>query len=375
MAERLTQEQHHRPSGGPVRRVTIPSDDSLFREHVRWCAERYPHDEPGQLERRLRQLFPRVVVRSRGLSGEPPTWYVYRDGEWRPPVARWWGAPLVAHVVLSGDGYLVETNPAARSLLGIPEGQRRHFTEFVAPDAMESATHVFETVMAGQTLTATLVLRPLGGEPFNCEVHARHMGSMLHGWLRMADGVAVRPVSARPELPELQTDPDDDLVFAAYARDLLAALTDPTPEDLALRMRALYPRTRVTAIDGGHWLVRRDAAPIPSDRGSDWWLDPELPRVWYDDRALIIAANAAARDLLGDPLVGRHWQEIVTPGTQQDVQPVLDMIRAMGEAVSRFRIPAADGRLVEFDSHTCVDGGWFETTMRPTDASRLEADV
>src|SRR5690242_10080772 len=65
----------------PVRRVTIPSDDSLFREHVRWWAERYPGDGPVELQGRLRRLFPRVLVRARDLSGEPPLWYVY--GGWR----------------------------------------------------------------------------------------------------------------------------------------------------------------------------------------------------------------------------------------------------------------------------------------------------
>jgi hypothetical protein len=28
-------------------------------------------------------------------------------------------------------------------------------------------------------------------------------------------------------------------------------------------------------------------------------------------------------------------------------------------------MPASDGRLVEFDSHTRIDGDRFETTMRP----------
>jgi hypothetical protein len=35
------------------------------------------------LEARLREQFPRAVVRARGLSGEDVTmWYVYRDGHW-----------------------------------------------------------------------------------------------------------------------------------------------------------------------------------------------------------------------------------------------------------------------------------------------------
>ena len=45
---------------------------------------------------------------------------------------------------------------------------------------------------------------------------------------------------------------------------------------------------------------------------------------------------------------------------------VQNTVRAeTGAAESRFRIPAADGSLVEFDSWTEVDGETFTTTMRP----------
>jgi hypothetical protein len=38
---------------------------------------------PGRLQERLRQQYPRVVVRPRELTGESFTiWYVYRDGHW-----------------------------------------------------------------------------------------------------------------------------------------------------------------------------------------------------------------------------------------------------------------------------------------------------
>jgi hypothetical protein len=43
---------------------------------------------PVELERQLRERWPRAVVRPRGLSGEQPTmWYVYRDGRWTPDEA------------------------------------------------------------------------------------------------------------------------------------------------------------------------------------------------------------------------------------------------------------------------------------------------
>lgn len=39
--------------------------------------------DPTELQRRLRQRFPKSIVRPRGLSGErTEVWYVYRDGRW-----------------------------------------------------------------------------------------------------------------------------------------------------------------------------------------------------------------------------------------------------------------------------------------------------
>lgn len=41
--------------------------------------------DAGELQERLRQSYPGVVVRRRGLVGEPESWYVYRDGYWVNP--------------------------------------------------------------------------------------------------------------------------------------------------------------------------------------------------------------------------------------------------------------------------------------------------
>jgi hypothetical protein len=45
-------------------------------------------DLPGELQERLRETYPKAVVRARELNGEAFTiWYVYRDGHWIPGVA------------------------------------------------------------------------------------------------------------------------------------------------------------------------------------------------------------------------------------------------------------------------------------------------
>jgi PAS domain-containing protein len=351
--------------------VTIPSDDTGFHRHVRSVLATSPAGGPGALEARLRRLFPRVAVRGRDLSGEPPAWYVYRDGRWRPPAGSWWTASNVPHVVLGQDGWIIDVNPGARSLLGLA-GDHHHFTDFVASTAVQDASILFGIVQDGHPLSATMLLRPLTAGAIACEFHAERVGDELHAWLRLAGDVELEEVAHRGPVPTLVADPADDVVFAGYAARQLAVMAEPSPDALALRLRRLYPHARVSVLDDDRWMVRRDEASSTTPR-TGWWLDPTLPRVRYDDRGLITEANRAATRLLGAHLAGRHWQDLVTAGSQDQVQLVLDLLRETGEAVSRFRMPASDGRLVEFDSHTRLDGDRFETTMRPLPAVDLEA--
>jgi hypothetical protein len=62
--------------------VLNPRGDRSFVTYV----DRLSREElttAAALQARLREQFPRAVVRARGLSGEDVTmWYVYRDGHW-----------------------------------------------------------------------------------------------------------------------------------------------------------------------------------------------------------------------------------------------------------------------------------------------------
>jgi len=93
--------------------------------------------------------------------------------------------------------------------------------------------------------------------------------------------------------------------------------------------------------------------------------------LWNDTRsaddaeALIVEANAAAETLLGRRMVGHHWQEFVTPGSTEQVSAMLTILAEVGGAESRFRMPRADGSLLEFDSYTEVEPDGFVTVMRP----------
>jgi PAS domain-containing protein len=350
---------------GP-RLITIPSSDRAFREHVRNVRTTASPDTPEELERRLRQIFPRAVVRDRNLSGEEPAWYIYRDGQWRPTTSgAWWTDKAVARVVVSREGWLMSANPTAAGLLGVaPEQvQIHHFTDFVVPGTLEDSISLFRIIDQGSDLDATVLLRPTTGDVIAVDLHATRRGDEIVGVFRLSDDVAV--TSAPPRTSDrhrLAFAPATDVVFRIYSERAYDRMPEPTADGLALRLRRLYPHANVEA-HGESWTVTRDR--YASAAQSAWWTDSSLPRVRYDAQALIVETNAAADAFFGRKLVGHHWQEFVTPGSTEQVSVMLEILSEVGAAETRFRMPRGDGFLLEFDSYTEVTGENFDTVFRP----------
>ena len=347
--------------------IFIPSTDAAFRRYVDRLRTRVFMRSPEALEARLRRVFPRAAVRRRDISGEPAAWYVYRDGGWRPSmIGSWWEQPGLPRVEISREGWIHRANATARDLLGIRESDlgARHFTDFVAPGGLEDSMALFGIVDEGHDLTATALLRPTSGDVIAIDLHAWREGDHLLGVLRLADDVEVPvPSEAKAGPSSLEYLPATDAAFRGYVDLALSRMPEPTPDGLALRLRRLYPHAQVSAEDD-RWVARRDRVdePVSTDV---WWTRPGLPRVRYDAEALILEANAAVVALLGRQIVGHHWQEFVTPGSSEQVSAMLAILAQAGHAESRFRMPRADGSLVEFDSYTEADGEGFTTIMRP----------
>jgi len=350
--------------------ITIPSADEAFRAHVLEVASD-AGETPADLERRLRRIYPRLVVRQRSLAGEAPAWYVYRDGGWRSSLATdWWEEPSMPRVEVSADGWFLQVSPTAAGILGIApaEAAEHHFTDFILPGTLEDNLALFRVVGEGKDLTATVLLRPVSGDTIAVDLHAFRVGDRLVGVFRLAGDVDVdvdEESRARPTVdPSLVvTQPETDVAFRAYVLRGLDRMHDPTPDGLALRLRRLYPHASASEAEDGRWLVRRD--PDGADGSEAWWTAADLPSVRYDAQALILEANPAAQAFLGRELVGRHWQDFVTPGSTEQVTVMLAILADVGAAESRFRMPRSDGTLVEFDSYTTVQGEEFVTVMRP----------
>ena len=157
--------------------------------------------------------------------------------------------------------------------------------------------------------------------------------------------------------------PESDVGFADYVKLVLDGMRASRRSMASRSGFAGCIRTRGSNVTArtGSCTGTRTACTGPLE---GWWLDAGLPTVMYDDDALIVDANEAARRLLGSPLIGHHWQEFVTPGGTGRVAEFLPIIRRAGVVNSRFRMPREDGSLVEFDSHTEVHGRRFRTVMR-----------
>lgn len=77
----------HRPRR-PAALVLNPTADEQFRHDVE-RAIREGASDPDRLAAALRAAYPRAVARRREISHEPlEVWYVYREGSWRPDLAR-----------------------------------------------------------------------------------------------------------------------------------------------------------------------------------------------------------------------------------------------------------------------------------------------
>jgi PAS domain-containing protein len=356
------------PARNAVRAITtIPSTDRAFAAHVNALNSRFPETSPPDFERRLRTLFPRVVVRERSLSGEQVSWYVYRDGSWRPQTTGpWWLEENQPSMTLSEDGWIEHATRTASDLLGIADsdGLPPHFTDFVAPGALDDSMALLEIVNGGHDLEATVVLRPSTGELIAVELHATRDGDRLIARLRLADDVDIPAAQhAATAPPRLTFVPATDVAFRAYAQRALSRMPEATAAGLELRLRRLYPHATVSE-KRGSWTVQRDRE-AGRKQTAKWWLQPGLAKVRYDAQGLILEADDAARQLFGRELAGHHWQDFVTPGSTEQVGVMLEIMAEVGAVESRFRMPRADGSLLEFDSYTEVTGDEFETVFRP----------
>ena len=151
--------------------LCFPPDDAVFSAYVRRAYGASSTDDPPNLQRELRAMYPRAVVRSReplaSLGGK--AWYVYRDGRYSPFAAGppWWEEATAARVVIDDEGRYLEANESALALLGVGLDELRSSKagDFAPPDFGSEIPWLFQLLRDTGELHSTSVLRPHRGGP------------------------------------------------------------------------------------------------------------------------------------------------------------------------------------------------------------------
>jgi PAS domain S-box-containing protein len=184
----------------PYRSVTVrgvallcfPPGDAVFSSMAGRMLTSAPKKDPFELQRALRGIYARAVVRARDSLASIPgaAWYVYRDGRYSPFVdaERWWEDPAVARIVLSDDGRYLDGTPAALELLGIDRDELRSATagDFAVPEYREIVPWIIQLLRDTGELHSTSMLRPRTGPDVAVEYHftrdgdgaGRHVSAM-----------------------------------------------------------------------------------------------------------------------------------------------------------------------------------------------------
>lgn len=200
----------------PLQAVTFPRSDRVFARFVAdvLAARQAKADQP-ELERRLRSVYPRAVIRARETLGGydvDPVWYVYRDG--RPlsrAAADWWTAPGVAEATFAEGGPYLTANDAMCALHGLPPGglAGRRWVEFATEAAVAEAKALWQRLRvdgwpdAGDAIQSTFTLLRADGRLLPVEYRTMPAGyGTFRTWQRPL-GEPEEPVGS-PDAPTVR---------------------------------------------------------------------------------------------------------------------------------------------------------------------------
>ena len=175
--------------------VCLPSGDAAFRAAVEAALEAADAGTPIALERRLRWLYPEVVVRRRDLSGETqPVWYAYRDGTYvASSEPQWHGEPGTAWLRLDPvTAEIVDVNDETLTLFAATSDQLigRPLFEFTYPENAEMMARQREVVASGQLLHSLGRGRALDGRDLVLEYVCYVVDAFVECWYRPASVAA-----------------------------------------------------------------------------------------------------------------------------------------------------------------------------------------
>ena len=150
--------------------LTFPPNDAVFHRAAHDTLATRPAIGPDELERALRRVYVRAIVREREAlaSFGGRAWSVYRDGRYSPfATIHWWLHPAAAAIVVGSDGRYLDASGAALELLGIDlDGLRAAEPgTFTTPEVREILPWVRQLLIDTGELHSTSILRPADGRP------------------------------------------------------------------------------------------------------------------------------------------------------------------------------------------------------------------
>jgi PAS fold len=145
-----------------------------------------------------------------------------------------------------------------------------------------------------------------------------------------------------------------------------------TPDELAARLRPLYPRIAIfeRQLSGelAHLYVYRDGRYEP-ERADAWWAVPGTPCVHVSATTgrLTAVTGSYASLMHADPsqLVGMHFVDFLLPAARAGAQALFEAVREAGEVRSEALVQRPDGTTLSIEFRAIRRGDEIEVCYRP----------
>lgn len=145
-----------------------------------------------------------------------------------------------------------------------------------------------------------------------------------------------------------------------------------TADDLAARLRPLYPRIAVferqLSGERAHYYVYRDGRYEP-EQPAAWWEQRGTPYVRVSARTgLLTEVSGSYAELMRSrpqDLVGRHFLDMVLPEARAPAQAMFEVVSEEREVRSEALVVRPDGSTVAIEFRAIRRNGDIEVSYRP----------
>lgn len=174
------------------------------------------------------------------------------------------------------------------------------------------------------------------------------------------------------ESPLITVVPGRDRVLRRVVTDALRRVADPSPDELARKLRPLYPRVAVfrrqVSGESAHLYVYRDGH-YEREQPDRWWEADGIPCVCLSATTgrLTRVTDEWAQLMLGDPeaLLGRHYSEFVVPDAREAARAMFEALREQGEVRSEALVVRGDGTTLAIEFRAVREDGEIDVRYRP----------